>query len=161
MSQSNQAPVLVNKTKNRLQTGCWAVLLNLLFAGFCLWGVLAVQTSWKLETEGVTTTGIVASMKETTDTEGSCCVYSPVIEFQAGGRTYSFPGGTATYPPQYQVGQSVQVRYHPSDPENAQIENFFDRWLVPIISILAILLTAIIVNLFIMLALWRGSRLGG
>lgn len=160
MSQFNQTPVVVNKGKNRLQVGCAAIFLNLLFAGFCMWGVFAAQTSWRLETEGVTTTGTVASMKETTDSDGGCCLYSPVIEFQADGRTYSFPGGTASYPPQYRVGQGVQVRYEPASPETAQIDNFFERWMFPILIIPAMILTALVVNAVMALSFWRGSSLG-
>lgn len=160
MSQFNQAPVTANKTKNRLQIGCTALFLNLLFAGFCMWGVFAAQTSWKLQTEGVTTTGTVASMKETSDADGSCCAYSPVVEFEANGQTYTIEGDNATSPPAYRVGQQVDVLYDPSNPQTAQINNFFERWLFPILIIPAMILTALTVNAVMAFAFWRGSSLG-
>jgi hypothetical protein len=159
MSQINQEPTVVNKTKNRLQTGCLAVLMNLLFAGFCLWGVYAASVSWRLETEGQITSGIVTRLEESSDAE-SCCAYSPVIEFTAGGQTYTFEGGNASNPPQYKVGQQVNVRYDPADPNTAQIDSFFERWLFPILIIPAMLLGALVVNAAMGFAWWRGSSLG-
>jgi hypothetical protein len=159
MSNSDKTPGIVDQTINRLQIGCLTLFFNLLFAGFCLWGVYAASVSWRLETEGQTTPGIVARMEESSDSEGGCCVYSPVIEFAAGGQTYTFEGGNASNPPQYKVGQRVNVRYDPADPNTAQVDSFFERWLFPIIIIPVMLLAALIVNFFAIRAWWRGSSL--
>jgi hypothetical protein len=78
-------------------------LLNLFFAGFCLWGVYAAYTGWQLQTRGERTTGTVIRMEESSTSEGGCCVYSPVIEFDVNGQAYSFEGGNASYPPEYEV----------------------------------------------------------
>src|SRR4030095_3167872 len=77
---------------NRLYIVCIIIFANLFFAGFCLWGVYAGYISWQLENEGETTTGHVIRLEESSSSEGGCCVYSPVIEFEAGGQTYSFEG---------------------------------------------------------------------
>ena len=159
MSSSEKTPGIVDQTFNRLQIGCLTLFLNLLFGGFCLWGVYAASVSWRLETGGQTAPGIVTRMEESSDSEGGCCVYSPVIEFTAGGQTYSFEGDNASDPPQYRVGQRVNVRYDPTDPNTAQIDSFFERWLFPIIIIPAMLLAALIVNFFMIRAWWRGSSL--
>jgi hypothetical protein len=159
MSNSPKTPGIIDQTVNRLQTGCLALFFNLLFAGFCLWGVYAASVSWQLQTKGVTTPGVVTSMEESSDSEGGCCVYSPVIEFQAAGQNYSFEGSNASDPPAYRVGQKITVRYDPANPDTAQIDNFFERWLFPIIIIPAMLLTALIVNFFMIRAWWRGSSL--
>lgn len=159
MSNSDKTPGIVDQTINRLQIGCLALFFNLLFAGFCLWGAYAASVSWRLETEGQTTPGIVTRMEESNDSEGGCCVYSPVIEFAAGGQTYTFEGDNASDPPQYKVGQRVNVRYDPADPNTAQIDSFFERWLFPIIIIPVMLLAALIVNFFAIRAWWRGSSL--
>ncbi|MCG2784722.1 MAG: DUF3592 domain-containing protein [Anaerolineae bacterium] len=159
MSNANKTPGIVDQTVNRLQIGCLTLFFNLLFGGFCLWGVYAASISWRLETEGQTALGIVTRLEESSDSEGGCCVYSPVVEFAAGGQTYTFEGDNASDPPQYRVGQQVNVRYDPTDPNTAQIDSFFERWLFPIIIIPAMLLTALIVNFFMIRAWWRGSSL--
>lgn len=142
---------------NRLWNGCILIFANLFFAGFCLWGAYAGYISWTLEQEGVTTTGTVVRLEESDSAEGGCCVYSPVIEFTVDGQTYSFDGDTASDPPAYRVGEEVSVLYHPDEPETAQINKWTERWLFPIIIIPAMLLTALIVNIVLIRAIWRNE----
>lgn len=142
---------------NRLQLGCWIVFANLFFAAFCLWGAYAGYVSWGLEQNGERTTGIVARLEESSDGDGGCCVYSPVIEFEANGRTYSFEGGNASDPPAYDVGEQVPVLYDPADPNTAQINKWTERWLFPIIIIPAMLFAALLVNFFLLRAFWRNE----
>jgi hypothetical protein len=142
---------------SRLQTGCLAVFINLFLMAFCLWGVYAAYVGWKLETRGETTTGTVVRMEESDSAEGGCCVYSPVVEFQAGEQSFTFDSGNASYPPAYKVGQQVRVRYDPANPKTAQIDSFFERWLFPILIIPAMLLTALIINFFLIRGFLRGE----
>lgn len=142
---------------NRLYIGCALIFANLFLAGFCVWGVYAGYTSWRLDQEGETATGIVVRLEESNTSEGGCCVYSPVIEFDANGQTYSFEGDNASYPPDYAVGEEVSVLYHPGNPNTAQINKWTERWLFPIIIIPAMLLTALILNFFLIRAFWRND----
>lgn len=147
----------VGRAANRLQIGCWTMFFNLFFAGFCLWGAYAGYTSWRLENEGEITTGTVVRLEESSDAEGGCCVYSPVIEFEAGGRTYSIEGDNASDPPAYEVGEVVQVIFDPADPETAQINKWTERWLFPIIIVPVMILAALIVNFFMIRSFWRNE----
>lgn len=149
----------VGKAANRLQIGCWTIFFNLFFAGFCLWGAYAAYTSWRLENEGETTTGTVVSLEESNDSEGGCCVYSPVVEFEADGRTYSFEGENASDPPAYKVGERVEVIFDPADPDTAQINKWTERWLFPIIIIPVMILAALIMNFFMIRSFWRNEPL--
>lgn len=144
----------VGKVANRAQIGCITILANLFFAGFCLWGVYAGYVSWTLEQGGEKTTGNVVRLEESNSSEGGCCVYSPVIEFIAGGQTYSFEGDNASSPPAYSVGEEVPVLYDPGNPGTAQINSFFERWVFPIIIIPAMIVAALILNFF-MIRSWR------
>jgi hypothetical protein len=144
---------------NRLYIGCWIIFANLFFAGFCLWGVYAAYTSWTLEQNGQTVTGQVVELEESNSSEGGCCVYSPVIEFQVNGQTYSFDGDTASDPPAYEVGEEVSVLYDPADPDTAQINKWSERWLMPIILIPAMLFAALLVDFFLIRAFWRNEAL--
>jgi len=142
---------------NRLYIGCILVFANLFLGGFCLWGVYAGNISWKLENEGETTTGKVVRLEESNSSDGSCCVYSPVIEFDVNGQTYSFEGDNASYPPAYDVGETVNVIYHPSEPDTAQINKWTERWLFPLIIIPAMLLGALVLNFFLIRSFWRND----
>lgn len=146
---------------NRLQIGCWIVFGNLFLAGFCLWGVYAGYVSWQLEQNGITTTGVVTSLGESSDSDGGCCVYSPVIEFEANGQTYSFESSNASSPPAYDVGEQVSVLYDPADPNTAQINKWSERWLMPVILVPAMILTALILNFFLMRSFWRNESIEG
>jgi hypothetical protein len=160
MSKLDNTLDAVGKGANRLQIGCWTIFFNLFFAGFCLWGVYAGYTSWTLQNEGLTTTGTVVRLEESSSGEGGCCVYSPVVEFNANGQTYSFEGDNASDPPAYEVGEVVNVIYHPSDPNTAQIDKWSERWLFPIIIIPVMILAAMIMNFFMIRSWMRGEPIG-
>ena len=159
MSKLDKTLDVVGTGVNRLQIGCWIIFGNLFLAAFCLWGVYAGYTSWGLQNEGVTTTGTVIRLEESNSSEGGCCVYSPVIEFNANGRAHSFEGDNASYPPAYEVGDVVNVIYDPSDPSRAQIDKWSERWLFPIIIIPAMIFTAAILNFFMIRAWRRGESI--
>ncbi|HLA08835.1 MAG TPA: DUF3592 domain-containing protein, partial [Anaerolineales bacterium] len=112
---------------------------------------------WQLETRGETATGTVIQLDEQSDANGGCCTYVPVIEFQVKEQTFSFRGGTASDPPQFEVGEMVKVRYDPADPNTAQIDNVFERWLLPVILIPAMIFAALILNFFMIRAWRRGD----
>lgn len=147
----------VGKAANRLQIGCWTVFFNLFFAGFCLWGVYAGYTSWTLDREGETATGTVVRLVESSDSEGGCCVYSPVVEFEADGRTYSFEGDNASDPPAYKVGEQVDVIFDPADPDTAQINKWTERWLFPIIIVPVMMIAALVMNFFMIRSFVRND----
>jgi hypothetical protein len=143
---------------NRLYIGCATVSGNLFFLAFCLWGAYAAYNSYNLGKNGEATTGIVTRMEESNTTEGGCCVYSPVIEFEANGQTYTFKGDSASNPPEYEVGEEMRVLYNPENPNNAQINKASERWLMPVIIIPAMIITSIIFT-FSMIRAFRSNEL--
>lgn len=147
----------VGRGANRLYIGCMTIIVNLFFAAFCLWGAYAASVSWTLETTGEVTTGTITRLEESTTSEGYCCVYAPVIEFQANGQTYSFESDTASDQADYTVGRQVRVRYDPANPNAAQIDNFMERWLFPAIIIPAMVLASLLVTFFMVRA-WRRDK---
>ena len=60
----------------------------------------------------------------------------------------------------YQVGEQVNVRYDPLNPNTAQIDSFFERWIFPIIIIPTMILAAAILNFFMIRAWRRGEYIG-
>lgn len=159
MSELDQTLGTVEKSANRLKIGCLAGLINLFFMAFCLWGVYAGYISWKLQTNGEKVEGTVVRLNEQSDSEGDCCTYVPVVEFEAGGRTYSFEGGTASDPPAYETGERVPVLYDPADPETAQIDKWSERWLFPMLIIPAMIIAALVTTIVMFRAWRRGEDL--
>ncbi len=151
----------VGRGVNRLYIGCIGVFSNLFFAAFCLWGAYAASVSWKLQTAGEVTTGTVTRLEESKTSEGYCCEYAPVVEFDVNGQTYSFENDSASDSPDYEIGSQVQVRYDPADPNTAQIDNAVERWLFPAIIIPAMLFAALLVNFTLVRAWVRGESMEG
>ncbi len=142
---------------NRLYIGCGTIFANLFFAAFCLWGAYAATVSWRLQTAGEITTGTITRLEESKTDTGVCCVYSPVIEFEANGQTYSFENENASDSSDYKVGGQVKIRYDPADPNTAQIDKISERWLFPIIIIPSMIFAALLVNFFMIRAWRRGE----
>ena len=149
----------IGRGANRLYIGCVTIFANLFFMAFCLWGAYAASISWKLQTEGEITTGTVTRLEESETSEGYCCVYAPVVEFEVNGQKYSFENDNASSSPDYEIGSQVKVRYDPADPNTAQINEFSDRWLFPIIIIPAMIFASLLVNFFMIRAWRRGEDL--
>jgi hypothetical protein len=160
MSKLDKTLDAVGKGASRLQIGCWTIFFNLFFTGFCLWGVYAAYTGWQLQTKGVTAPGTVVRLSERSDAEGGCCTYVPVIDFKVNDQVYTFEGGNASYPPAYDVGQQLDVRYDPNNPNTAQIDSFFERWIFPMLIIPAMIIAAAILNFFMIRSWRRGEYIG-
>jgi hypothetical protein len=98
-------------------------------------------------------------MEESSLAEGGCCVYSPVVQFEVKGQSYTFDGGNASDPPAYRVGQEVDILYDPLDPNTAQIDSLFERWAFPICIIPAMIGAAAVLNFFMFRAFRRGESM--
>ncbi len=149
----------IGRGANRLYIGCTTLFANLFFAAFCLWGAYAATVSWRLQSAGELASGTVTRLEESKTDEGYCCVYSPVVEFEANGQTYSFENDNASGQADYEIGAGVSVLYDPADPNTAQINTFSDRWLFPIIIIPAMIFAALLLNFFMIRAWRRGEDL--
>ena len=109
----------------------------------------------RLETTGIVVPGIVIGLDES-NTDGSS-TYSPVVEFTANGQTYTFESDNASSPPAYQIGETVNVRYDPADPNTAQIDKLTERWLMPVLLIPSMLCGSIVLTFFMVRAWRRGD----
>lgn len=123
------------------------VLINLIVVAMAAGTIWFGWRGYTLTSTGGETTGRVVSLEESSDGEGGCCVYSPVIEYEANGSTYSFESMNASSPPVYAVGQRVEIVYNSDNPSDAAINSWYELWLVPSLLCPATVLLAVILNL--------------
>lgn len=123
-------------------------LLNLIVVGMAAGTIWFGWRGYTLTANGADAQGTVVAMTEEEDGDGGCCVYSPVVEFQANGRTYSFESMNASDPPSYQVGQQVEVIYTLGDPSNAAINSFSELWLVAALLCPSTIVVGVVLNWF-------------
>ena len=87
-----------------------------------------------VKTEGVVT-DLIATLSSrtsstgTTSIAGRSYVYAPVVQFQTNnGKSITFESSVSSNPPDYAVGDSVQVLYIEDNPSHAKIYGFFSLW---------------------------------
>lgn len=74
----------------------------------------------KLEKQGQEAQGIVVSLRENHESDGS--TYTPVVQFTtSNGKTTQFESSYSSNPPAYDIGETVRVVYPPDDPTHAII----------------------------------------
>lgn len=126
----------------KLYIGCGWLLINLFVLIFLCWGLYKVFVGFRTETNGETTEGYVSRLEPR---DGG--TFRAVIEFEANGQTYSFNDDTSSYPPRFDLGETVMVRYDRSNPNIAQIDSRFPLWLVPSCMMAGLFVTLIGVNI--------------
>lgn len=137
------------------------LLANLMVAAMAAGTLWLGWRGYTLTTQGESIMGRVVEMEESSDGEGGCCVYSPVVEFTANGRPVRFEGGNASNPPVYRVGQEVEVLYLPSDPSKAAINSFYELWMVSAILAPVTLIMFIVLNWLAIARMRKGEEIMG
>jgi hypothetical protein len=91
---------------------------GLLFIGLAGWFYLR---EYNLERSGYSAQGTVTGLVESIDDDGTS--YAPIVRFKArNGRTIEFQSNHYTYPPAYEIGQTVTVLYPADDSSKAIIK---------------------------------------
>lgn len=82
------------------------------------------------------TTGTVVDLVSRATASARSNIICPVVEFTVpSGEKVRFTSDFGTLPASYKVGQTVNLRYDPADPHQAEIDSTMNRWLVPIILV--------------------------
>lgn len=119
------------------------MIFYILFAlGFLIFGTIQFIKTRKLVKEGITTSAKIVDIKEkestSQDSEGFTSTsysYAPVFEFtDKKGEKYTVESrhGFASKN-KFKVGDSVEIIYLESNPENASIKKGGALWLLPIV----------------------------
>src|SRR5579871_6299377 len=78
--------------------------------------------------------GVITSVSEVTGEQDRTVNYAPTFTFKAeNGQAYNVTSGVASNPPGFEVGQEVRVRYIGSNPMSAEIDSFWQLWLVTVV----------------------------
>jgi len=92
------------------------------------------QKTQNFLSESVQTEGLVIQLIEHTSNDSSNPMHHPLIEFQdASGQRYGFESSFGSYPPRYEVGQKIKVRFNPENPSQVHIDTFMHHWLAVVI----------------------------
>jgi hypothetical protein len=91
---------------------------GLLFIGLAGWFYLRESS---LERSGYSAQGTVIGLAKSIDDDGTS--YAPIVRFKAhNGRTVEFQSSHYTYPPAYEIGQTVTVLYPADDSSQAIVK---------------------------------------
>lgn len=139
-----------NKTANKagnaiynIYRGCGWLLINLFVLGFLCWGLYASFVGYRVEANGETTQGYVVDLEAR---DGG--TYRAVFEFEANGQTYRFNDDSSSYPPKYELGEDVTIRYDRTNPDRAHVDGVVPVWLFPGCTVLTLIVTLIGVNIW-------------
>ncbi len=93
--------------------------IGILVGAFSLYRNTSSFVTEAFRSEG-TVVDLVASRSNT---------YRPTIHFiNQEGKKVEFTSSVGTNPPSYSKGQKVEILYHPTEPQNAKINDFFSLW---------------------------------
>ncbi len=95
-------------------------------------GVVAAVKQSRQSAGRVKAKGTVVGLVRRVLNAGSSGVDCPVVEFATpAGQRVRFRSDFGTMPASHRVGQVVDVRYDPTDANQAEVDSAASRWLVP------------------------------
>ncbi len=106
---------------------------------FLIFGLNEVHKARVMVQEFVLASGTVIdneyrSHTDPEDSARSYWAYYPVVSFTtAQGYLHIFTDGEGSYPPAYEVGETVEVLYNPDDPLDATINSWMSIWMGPLL----------------------------
>ncbi len=126
-------------------------LVGLIFSivGICLLigDLFAYRSTAEFLNNSEKTTGIVTGLKQrrSSGSRSSSTLYAPVVKYKTvGAGEFEFTSSTASSPPAYSIGESVEVMYDKRDPASAEINSFFSLWLaVSVLTFLGVVFSGI------------------
>jgi hypothetical protein len=111
---------------------CFSVAAVGLLGG-AVWAFVSQQRKMN---DHVQTTGTVVDLIYRTTASARSNIICPVVEFTApSGEAIRFTSDFGSMPASHKVGQTVNLRYDPVDPHQAEIDSMMNRWLVPAILV--------------------------
>ncbi len=96
--------------------------------------------------------GVVVGLAESTG--GRRTMYRAIFTFDVEGKTHTVTDPSGSRPPSHNVGDRVDVVYDPGRPDEARVNSFMTRWIVPLILTgMGLIFTSVAV--FVAVLEWR------
>ena len=91
---------------------------------------------WLQLRNGLRAEGTVVRMATVHGRDGGADMYAPVFIFEStAGRQYTVTSATASDPPEFTVGDRVEVVYQKDRPAGARISSFWQLWFLPMVCV--------------------------
>jgi len=98
----------------------------------------------------VAAAGTVVELTTQITTSGRNSIICPIVEFAtSSGEKIRFTSDFGTLPASHKVGQNVNVRYDPIDPQKAEIDSAMNIWLTPLILVFMSLVACCLAVMFL------------
>ena len=128
-----------------------------------LGALISLVHTWRFTRVAQRAVGEVVAMRGTTDTENGGISYAPTFRFQdAGGSQHTVSSTLYSSPPEFQLGDRVQVLYRSDDPGVARIDSYWQVWgLASVLGILGAVTSVgglAVLNWPCVLVRFRGQR---
>lgn len=102
--------------------------------GVLFLGIAIIIWAWgaAFRIGAVEVTGRVSEVILSPRSDGN--VYCPAVRYTTrSGQTFTHYSNICSWPAAYEVGQEVRMFYDASDPERAQMDDFFGTWFLPLL----------------------------
>ncbi|HMZ06678.1 MAG TPA: DUF3592 domain-containing protein [Anaerolineales bacterium] len=137
-SEHTSDEIPAKKNNNQITMFVLALIFSCLVCFVLLFdpaGLKSLLTSFDLQLNGVTVTGVVSEARAIPSGNPAYGIYKYelTVKFEVDGTTYNTVS-KIYYPPLDHdwAGEPMEVIYNPSDPNTAMINNFNERWMAPI-----------------------------
>jgi len=98
---------------------------------FLLVGLAASVYMWHFTRMALHTSGTVVDLLQRKDKDGDV-TYAPTFIFKdKNGGQHTVTSSTSESPPEFHIGDNVQVLYLGNDPQTARIDTFGETWELP------------------------------
>ncbi|HRI78027.1 MAG TPA: DUF3592 domain-containing protein [Cyclobacteriaceae bacterium] len=106
--------------------------------GAIMLGIAAyvVSSHYKFEQRAQKVKGTVIDYHsyESKNDDGSyTTMYTPTYEYSFNGKSYKYTSNTSSSSQEYQINDAVQILVDPLDPQNPLIDNFWEKWFLPVL----------------------------
>lgn len=103
------------------------ITITLIGIGMVIGAFLIYQSTSSFLVGATTAEGTVVKLIQSGT--GKSARYKPVVHYiDQTGQTIEFVSQNGSNPPSYSRGQRVEIVYHPMEPQNARINDFFSLW---------------------------------
>lgn len=116
--------------KRNIIIGIILLLIGILVLGI---GILRLNEHNEKKKTYIDVTGVVIDY-EVSYNDDDEELYAPVVEYFVNGRRYETVSDSYSYPPKYDIGESVRLMYNPRNPQDVIFKHDNTSWIFMLIG---------------------------